>query len=200
MADSETRFSVVVIGLMKGVVWRDNDAANWNALESLQTRVRDYVRVLGLELIMDEAEGYAYLRQRPDSDEHEELPRLVPRRQLPYYVSLLLALLRRTLAEFETRTAEARLVLTRDELVELLRDFYGSGSNEVTLLKKIDAVIEKVVKLGFLQRLKGEGDRYEVRRVLKAFVDAQWLEQLDTKLGEYRAHLASAAADDEDAS
>ena len=197
MTDSETRFSVVLISLMKGVVWRDNDVASWDALDSLQTRVRDHVRVLGLELILDEAEGYAYLRQRPDSDEHDELPRLVPRRQLPYFVSLLLALLRRSLAEFETRNADTRLVLTRDELIELVRDFFGTASNEVTLLKKIDATIEKVVKLGFLHRLKGEADRYEVRRVLKAFVDAQWLEQLNAKLLEYRAHLASADADEE---
>jgi len=47
-----------------------------------------------------------------------------------------------------------------------------------------------VAKLGFLRALKGDGERYEVRRVLKAFVDAQWLEQLDTKLAEYRAHAS----------
>jgi hypothetical protein len=192
MADTDFRFSVVLIGLMKGVVWREEDGATWEALDSLQTRVRDHVALLGLELILDEAEGYAYLRQRPDGADGDELPRLVPRRQLSYYVSLLLALLRRRLAEFEARDAETRLVLTREDLIDLIRDFFGNASNEVKLQHRIDTAIEKVAKLGFLRALKGEGERYEVRRVLKAFVDAQWLEQLDTKLAEYRAHALGA--------
>jgi hypothetical protein len=192
MAETESRFSIVLISLMKGVVWREEDGAAWEALDSLQTRVRDHVALLGLELILDEAEGYAYLRQRPDGVDGNELPRLVPRRQLSYYVSLLLALLRRRLAEFEARDAETRLVLTREDLSDLIRDFFGNASNEVKLQQRIDTAIEKVVKLGFLRGLKGEGERYEVRRVLKAFVDAQWLEQLDTKLAEYRAHASGA--------
>lgn len=196
MADTDSRFSIVLIGLMKGVVWREEDGATWEALDSLQTRVRDHVALLGLELILDEAEGYAYLRQRPDCADGNELPRLVPRRQLSYYVSLLLALLRRRLAEFEARDAETRLVLTREDLIDLIRDFFGNASNEVKLQQRIDTAIEKVAKLGFLRALKGEGERYEVRRVLKAFVDAQWLEQLDTKLAEYRAHASGAERED----
>ena len=43
------------------------------------------------------------------------------------------------------------------------------------LLDRIDAHIQKVVELGFLRRLRGQEDEYEVRRILKAFVDAQWL-------------------------
>ena len=192
MADTDSRFSIVLIGLMKGVVWREEDGATWEALDSLQTRVRDHVALLGLELILDEAEGYAYLRQRPDGADGNELPRLVPRRQLSYYVSLLLALLRRRLAEFEARDAETRLVLTREDLIDLIQDFFGNASNEVKLQQRIGTAIEKVAKLGFLRALKGEGERYEVRRVLKAFVDAQWLEQLDTKVAEYRAHASGA--------
>jgi hypothetical protein len=34
---------------------------------------------------------------------------------------------------------------------------------------------------------------YEVRRILKAFVDAQWLAEFDTRLAAYQAHLASSA-------
>ena len=30
---------------------------------------------------------------------------------------------------------------------------------------------------------------FEVRRILKAFVDAQWLAEFDTRLAEYRARL-----------
>ena len=87
--------------MLKGVVYRDGDAGLWQALGELQIRVREYVAVLGLELVLDEAEGCAYLRQRAAGEGEAALPRLVPRRQLSYPVSLLLALLRKKLAEFD---------------------------------------------------------------------------------------------------
>src|ERR1035437_3778587 len=80
---------------------RDDDPAFWQALLELQARVREYVAVLSLELILDEAEGYAYLRQRAAAEGEPELARLVARRQLGYAVSLMLALLRKKLAEFD---------------------------------------------------------------------------------------------------
>jgi hypothetical protein len=61
--------------------------------------------VLGLELVLDEAEGYAFLRARPEEEDSDtsasKLPRLVARRPLSFPVSLLLALLRKKLAEFD---------------------------------------------------------------------------------------------------
>ena len=62
---SAADLSSVVIPLLKGVCYRDGDASLWNALLELQARVRDYVSVLGLALVLDEAEGYAFLRARP---------------------------------------------------------------------------------------------------------------------------------------
>ncbi len=85
----------LLIGLFKGVLYQDQSPELWQGMLDLQARVRDYVGVLGLELILDEAEGYAYLRQRVQTDDDAELPRLVARRQLSYPVSLLLALLRK---------------------------------------------------------------------------------------------------------
>ena len=89
--------SALVIPLLKGVIYQENDAGLWQALLQLQARVRDYVTVLGLELVLDEAEGYAFLRARAESDDEaaSKLPRLIVRRPLSFPVSLLLALLRR---------------------------------------------------------------------------------------------------------
>src|SRR5882672_1169627 len=128
--------SLVLVALMKGVLDREHDPARWQSLLDLQTRVRDHVAVLGLELILDEAEGYAYLRQRPASEGEEELPRLVPRRQLGYQVSLLLALLRKKLAEFDATSGETRLILGRDDIVEMMRLFLAETANQVRLNDK----------------------------------------------------------------
>lgn len=198
MADAEQKLSTVVITLLKGVLWREDDHMLWTWLGQQQGRVRDHLSVLSIDLILDENEGYAYLRQRITNDETDELPRLVPRRQLPYHVSLLLALLRRRLAEFDAHATDTRLVMSRDELVDLMRDFYPDAGNDVRLIAKISKTIEKVSQLGFLRKLKTGSDQYEVSRIIKAFIDADSLAQLDEKLDSYRAH-AIAGAEEEDA-
>lgn len=192
--------SALLIGLLKGVLYRDGDERQWAALLNLQARVRDYAAVLGLELILDETEGHAFLKSCPESSDDDpsaRLPRLVARRPLSFPVSLLLALLRKKLAEFDAGGGGTRLVLGRDDIVELVRVFLPHGSNEARLTDQIDTSINKVVDLGFLHRLKPAGGgaaSYEVRRILKAFVDAQWLGEFDARLAAYQAQLNGAAA------
>ncbi len=191
--------SVLLIGLLKGVLYRENDERQWAALLQLQVRVRDYVAVLNLDLVLDEAEGYAFLKSRPEPTEDDpspRLPRLVARRPLSFAVSLLLALLRKKLAEFDAGGGDTRLVLSRDDIVDLVRVFLPDGPNEARLIDQIETTINKVVELGFLQKLKTAGGatagpaNYEVRRILKAFVDAQWLAELDERLASYQGQLA----------
>lgn len=176
---------LAVTALLKGVIYTD-DTPRWRAVTSCQAQVRDYVSVLGLELFLDETEGYAFLRSRPDEELDADLPRLVPRRSLTFQVSLLLALLRRRLAEFDATSTETRLVLSREQIVEMLRVFQPTTSNEARFVDQSEATLKKVVDLGFLRRLRGEEDQYEVMRILRAFVDAQWLGQLDEQLARYR--------------
>jgi len=182
--------SQVLVSLMKGVVYQESDPGLWQTLLHLQGHVRDHVTVLGLQLMLDEAEGYAYLRQRPAAEGEPELPRLVPRRQLSYGVSLLLALLRKKLAEADSTGGGSRLVLRRDDILDMVRLFLPDGTNEARLVDRLDADIARVVELGFLRRLRDSDEAFEVRRILKAFVDAQWLGTFEQKLADYRAHLA----------
>ena len=189
--------SILVISLLKGVLYQENDTSLWQALIQLQARVRDHIAVLGLELVFDEAEGYAFLRARPEVEEESaKLPRLVARRPLSFPVSLLLALLRKKLAEFDASGDATRLILSRDEIVELVRVFLPDSSNEAKLIDQIETHLNKIIELGFLRRLKANaavngtnGANFEVRRILKAFVDAQWLADFDARLAAYQAQL-----------
>ena len=182
--------SALVIGLMKGVLYQESDGELGQSLLQLQARVRDYVAVLGLELVLDEAEGYAFLRSRRMEEGDPELPRLVARRPLSFPVSLLLALLRKKLAEFDAGGGDTRLILSRDEIIELIRVFLPEGSNEARLIDQIDTHLNKIADLGFIRRLRGQEHVIEVRRILKAFVDAQWLAEFDARLAAYLAHLS----------
>ena len=54
-----------------------------------------------------------------------------------------------------------------------------------------------------MRRLKatnvGQAPVYEVRRILKAFVDAQWLADFDERLQAYQNHLSAPQAEADDA-
>jgi hypothetical protein len=190
--ETEGDLSSLVVTLLKGVVYRERNERFWSGLLTLQSRVRDYVGVLGLELILDEAEGYAFLKSKMliDDDSASHL-RLVSRRPLSFPVSLLLALLRKKLAEFDAAGGESRLVLSLEQIVELFRLFLSDSSNEAKLVDQIETHINKIIELGFLRKLKTttSSKNYEVQRILKAFVDAQWLAEFDSKLAAYRSHL-----------
>ena len=203
-AAPQDELSALAIALLKGVLYREADERLWSALLQLQARVRDYVAVLNLELALDEAEGYAFLRARSAAGDDEaaaKLPRLVARRPLSFPVSLLLALLRKKLAEFDASGGGTRLVLSRDELAELVRVFLPAGSNETRIIDQIETHANKIDEMGFLRKLKASSGppSYEVRRILKAFVDAQWLAEFDARLEGYRLQLAAGAAGDKEA-
>ncbi len=184
---SDDELPNALIPLFKGVVYADASPEAWRAILSLLPRIRDYVRVLGLDVILDEAEGYAFLRQRAEEpDGSEPVRRLVPRRPLSYPVSLLLVLLRKRLAQHDASGGDTRLVLSREQIVDMVRVFLAAGPNEARLEDQIDTYIRRVEELGFLRALKEENaSLYEVRRILRAFVNADWLADLEST---YREH------------
>ena len=122
---------------------------------------------------------------RPTEEGDEALPRLVRRRALTYNVSLLLVLLRKRLVEFETTGGEGRLVLSTDQIVEMLRLFQSESTNDARAVDQAETTIKKAAELGFLRQLRGQNDQWEVRRILKAYVDAQTLSDFAAKLREY---------------
>ena len=185
--------SLAVIKLLKGVIYQDDDPGLWQQIMTLQPRIRDYVAVMGLTFQIDESEGYAWLSTRADDENTSPLPRLMSRRQLSYPVSLLIALLRRKLAEADTTGGEVRLILDREEVVNLMRTFLPESSNEARLVDQIDSHLNKVAELGFIRRLSDQRDKIEVRRIIKAYVDAQWLNEFDQRLQEYQRHIAPAS-------
>lgn len=187
--------STVLVSLFKGPIYRDSQEKLWKNLTRLRSQVSDYVSLIGVNLFVDEAEGYAFLQSTPRQDGDNEIPRLVARHTLSFHVSILLALLRKRLAEFDATSSETRLVLSRDQIVEMMRLFMPESTNEVRLLDNIDSYINKVVDLGFLRRMGADSSLLEVRRILKAYVDGQWLSEFDKKLSEYQELLNGSSND-----
>jgi hypothetical protein len=191
MTQEETllRLGPVVVKLMQGVVYRDQHEVVWRDLISLKAQVIDYLRVIGLTLAVDEAEGFAYLRQENHDESMETaIPKLVRHRPLSYPVSLLCVLLRKKLIEADAGGGEIRVVLSRDQIVEMIQVFLPHQADGAMLIDKIGTYINKVVELGFLHKHQKEPNVYEVRRIIKALVDADWLSDVDEKLRLYHEY------------
>ncbi len=179
----EHAIATAIIELMRGVVYREQQENSWATLDRHAGPVRDHFDAIGVEVVVDDTEGYAYLRSQ--EDDPEPLPRLVKRRTLTYHVSLLLVLLRKRLVEFETTGSEGKLVLSRGQIVEMLSVFLADSTNEARVIDRVDTTLKQVADHGFLRQLRGQPDSWEVRRILKAYVDAQTLSDYAGKLGEY---------------
>lgn len=179
--------SLVVIQLFKGPVYREVHEKLWEPLRRLRRRVADHVAVLGLRLEIDETDGFAYLRSLREGESDIDYPRLVARHSLSFTTSLLIALLRKRLLEFDTSSTEARLILSRDQIADLYRVYAPSDLDDIKLARHVDNHVNRIVELGFLHKLRGSSDQFEVRRILRAFVDGQWLSQFDERLEAYIA-------------
>lgn len=161
------------------------DGDVWRTLLKEQDEIAQYFSQIGLELILDEGEGFAFLRQVEPVGE-ERVPRLVRRQKLSYDATLLLVCLRDELNRFDTQTADqTRLIRSKRELHELVGGFLRESNNEVRDAKTLDAAIESLRSLGFLKTLPGDSDRFEVRRIIKARFGAGELETVKEKLARH---------------
>ena len=59
---------LTVFELLKGVVYKERHPLIWQDLLNLQGGVRDYFSVIGLNVLIDESEGFAFLRQAEDNN------------------------------------------------------------------------------------------------------------------------------------
>ena len=178
--------SSTIIPLLRGVIDRAEDPQRWHDLVTLQAHIRDYLAVIGLDLHLVEDEGYAFLRQRIGGSDAPDLPRLVPRRPLTYPVTLLLVALRRRMAEHDANSGDQRLILTRDEIGELVRVFLPDTAAEERFRTRLEQYLSQVERLGFIRGMRGREDTYEFRRILRAYIDAQWLQELTVRLATHR--------------
>lgn len=190
--EHQASLSPVIIHLLKGILFRNRQPVLWNDLLELQSQVLDYVKIIGLDLEIDDIEGYAWLTQMiPDDDEKNPLPRLIARRPLSYPISLLCVLLRKKMVEADNSGAETRVIVSREELINTMLVFMPDKSNEAQINASINATINKVVDLGFLRKLKNDTENLEIQRIISALVDAEWAADLNKKLEIYQEYVQS---------
>jgi hypothetical protein len=184
-------YAPVILKLLQGALYSDDP--HWDRLQSYLTPVKEYFGKIGLQVQNYETEGFAYLEQ-PELDPEERaesLPRLTIRRQLSFKVTVLCVLLRDQLRQFDSSDATGRPVLGIDQLRDLLQTYLPEGNNDERFRREVDGLVKQGVELGFLKRLTGQDENYEIRPIIKAKIDAEMLENLKQKLETYANPLTS---------
>ncbi len=178
---------VAIALLLQGILYKvENPKPFLELVEGSYGTIQDYFEVVGLEVVVDNSEGYAYLQNRVYESDEVAPPKLIRSRELSYRVSLLCVLLRKRMVDFDMQSDDAKAIITREDIVEMVLLFLNAKTDEVKQQKEILQSIKKVQDLGFLREIKGEDGLYEIRRSINAFVDAQWLDDFSKRLDEYK--------------
>lgn len=181
---NEESFSRSLIALFRGVVY-ERERAEWEDLLRHEGDVRRHLQPLGLVLHLDVSEGFAFLKHRVWQPEETVLPRVTEKRQLPFLPSLLCLILRKYLIEDDARAGGVRVFITEEEVYGRMRVFLQQKGDEVTRDNKIATAINRVEALGFLRRIEDGERRYEINRIIKAYVDAETVDDMLRRLEEF---------------
>ena len=184
-------YSHILVALLKGIVYSHNDRV-WDELLKPENEadVKKYFADINLDVILDKSEGFAYLKQRVSEDEEEETPKLIQKRQLNFHVSLLCLLLRKHLIENDREGESSKAILSKEEIISLVKPFYKETTNEVKQQKQIETAITKIIDEGFLRKMKTEDEQYEINRIIKAFVNADVVKDSLEKLQTYANQIS----------
>ncbi len=187
MNEINVELSNAYISLLKGIIIKENKEKIWDTILNYRNQIEDYFRQLGLTLKLYEEEGYCYLQQIED-DETDNLLKLVPKVSLSLHLSLLLVSLRKYMLE-STANGDEKIVISKEEIFIKMKNYLKETSNEIKQEKEITSYIKKVEDMKFIRKLKNSDNKYEILRLLASFVDAQWLDDLDKRIIEYKEHI-----------
>lgn len=180
-------FAHVFLKLMQGPVYEE-DKSYWKDLLGWQTELSKYLQQTSLQLVVNEADGFARIVQ-PEADETNEkpLPRLMRKSRLTYEATLLCIVLREALDEFDIQGNGTRLFMTQKEIKERLALFFKERHNKSKLLKDLNKPINSLLNVGVLKMTREDAankelHQYEVKRIIKALVNNEKLEEIKSKL------------------
>jgi hypothetical protein len=189
-ADQQTlpefrELGIAAVRLLQGVLYEEDESA-WNVLLANESELADYFVRIGLVLVIDRGEGLAYLRQLSDDERtggYERLPRLFRRTPLGYEATLLCVLLRDEYRRFEDEDLDNdRCVVEVDVLFDSWKSFFPADSDELQLRRRLASTLRRLEELKFVKLFQTEPEAWEIRKLLKARLPIEELENLRDRL------------------
>lgn len=177
-------YSSVIVKLLNGEIYESD--RHWQDLMEYRVPINEYLQRIGLEVIVDQRDGFAFIRQQELDDEGKTVG-LVKRTALSYEVTLLLVLLREMIENHELKEAAApACFVSHSQIRDELELYFKDTPNKVKLLRQLDRYIKQILDLGFLKIVHDSpvpNDRqYELKRIIKAKITADVLEDIRRKM------------------
>lgn len=186
-------YAPVILKLLRDVV-SSSDRRDWNLLLEHEYVVQDYFNQIGLEVYINQTDGYAYAHQPEleSDDQRIKLPRLTRNVPLTVIQTLLLLLLRERLDDFLNQPQESdELILSEEDIYRMMETFMPDRRDRRKVYQHISAVIGQIERMGFLKILSAQQqDEYIVQRILKSKVTSEVIATLKQRIVEYYADAA----------
>lgn len=172
-------YTSVFIKLLKGPI-EYVEKSTWEKLIQYKVELTTFLQQLGLTLVLDEQDGYAYVKHLQTEEEDNPVT-WIQRRALTYEESVMLVLLREMMAEFEVGEATNReLIKKRREIKEYAELFFKENASRVKFLKEIDRLIDKAEENGFLDKTEhhdlADEQKFRIKKIIKAKVSSEELD------------------------
>src|ERR1700753_1943778 len=181
-------YTPVFIKLLKGPV-EYLEKSSWEQLLTYQTELTKFLQGLGLTLVLEKEDGYAYLEQIR-LDEEENVAGWVRRIPLGYEESILLVLLRDMMTEFEVGEVSSReLIKKRREIKEYAELLFKENPSRVRFIRDLDRLIDKAEEMDFLEKVENsdlpDEQKFRIKKIIKARVDNEVLENFKQQLTQH---------------
>lgn len=180
-------YSKAIVKLLKGTI--DKNDIVWNDILNYQNEIQEYISKIGLELILKESEGFAFLKQFEIDNDNNTIG-IASRRQVGFETSIVLVILRQIIEEFESDPTDftvAEKYITESELKEQIAFFLPEKYNKVKFLSDISKYIGKAEELGYLKETGTSSNekKYKIHKIIKEKITLDILNEFKENLKQY---------------
>lgn len=160
-----------------------------------QDSLRNHLENMYLRLVIDERYGVAFIANaHNDEDDDGESVRLIIRRTLTLYDTLLILALRKYFQDRETQ-GEHKIVIDIETIEAGLSPFLPLTNSTRSDRKQLGASLKRMIEKRILGVVRGSEERFEISAQIRYVVSAEFLQHM---LTEYR-RLAGEQSGDEQA-
>ncbi|MGZ0707039.1 DUF4194 domain-containing protein [Coraliomargarita sp. W4R53] len=182
----------VIVQLVRGPLYQE-ETELWARLLRDRYQVETHFHMMGLDLVLDEDAGYAFLRNESAEEEEETaettdgeapLPRLMRRTPLSFLPTVLLTELRERLLRHDQSTdGTDHLYLEFKDILDFMRPYCHETGNEQKIEKKVKSAITRLSELSALRQISNRNEViYRVEPILRAKLPVDQIEAIRNRL------------------
>lgn len=102
-----------------------------------------------------------------------------------FYVSLICLLLRNHLIENESEDETTKVLLTKNEIIDMIKPYSNKTTDHAYQVKQIEIALLKVIDEGFIRKVKSNDELFKINRIIKAFISGDTVKDSLDKLEKY---------------